>query len=66
MRRLASIVALLALTACPPPPAPPDGGMAGGAGGSTGRQPCLDRPGEPEAAPGSALPCDLLPPGFGQ
>ena len=65
MCRWAFIAAALALAACPNNPQP--AADAGVDAGPMTLKPCLDRPGnEPPAAPGAALPCDLLPPGFGQ
>ncbi|MBL8953786.1 MAG: hypothetical protein JNK82_23625 [Myxococcaceae bacterium] len=65
MRRVVLLFAALALMGCPNNPSPP--GDAGVDAGPMTLRPCLDRPGnEPPGAPGAALPCDLLPPSFGQ
>ena len=49
------LTALLAFTACPQEPKP-DAGVP--------YQHCLDTSAEATRAPGSELPCELLPPGF--
>lgn len=55
MKRWVLIAALAGLTGCPQKPEP-DAGVP--------YANCLDQPGEVARAPGSELPCELLPPGF--
>jgi hypothetical protein len=65
MRRfLLAALCAAALAGCPKG-SDPDAGPHDDGGPMT-LKPCLDRPGELPTAPGSQLPCELLPPDFGQ
>lgn len=58
----------LALSACNGEHGDPNGddsSNGGEAGAANELVPCLDRPGELSQPPDGRLPCDLLPPGFG-
>lgn len=63
-RWLFAACAAALLLGCPPPdPGKPDGSVDPDAGAQAS---CLERPTDAPAPPGSQLPCDLLPPGYGQ